>query len=206
MHPLRWLVLSAVLAVIVSGCGKSSSGVGQSSAPADGTAASPTATHADNSAADGPATAIHVFLEALRTGDDAKAAKMLTTTAREKMAALNRNVTPPASDTARFAVGEVEYINEDGARVACTWTDLDEQGQPKTDQAVWVLRHEEQGWRVAGVATPVFPGEEPLLLNFEDPEEMFRKQQWVRAEIQRRAEAASFQAQGDEKEEKSLRR
>ena len=34
----------------------------------------------------------------------------------------------------------------------------------------------------------VFPGEAPLLLNFEDPEDMFRKEQWVREEIRRRAE------------------
>ena len=48
------------------------------------------------------------FLEAVRTGNDEKAAKMLSTVARQKTAALNRNVTPPASDTARFAVGKVD--------------------------------------------------------------------------------------------------
>jgi hypothetical protein len=131
---------------------------------------------------------------------------MLSAAAREKTASLNRNVTPPASDTARFTVGKIDYVNDDGARVACTWTDFDEDGQPKTDEAIWVLRREQEGWRIVGVAAQVFPGEPPLLLNFEDPDDMFRKQQWVREEIRRRTEAASLQAHGDEKQEKPVRR
>ncbi len=158
---------------------------------------------------DGPAAAVQEFLEALRTGNDEKASKMLSTAARQKTAALNRNVTPPASDTARFTIGKVDYVNDDGARVASTWTDLDEEGKPKTDEAVWVLRREDKGWHVAGVAAQVFPGEPPLLLNFEDPQDMARKQQWVREEIRKRSEAGGLQAQGDEKrekQEKSIRR
>ena len=34
----------------------------------------------------------------------------------------------------------------------------------------------------------VFPGEPPVVLNFEDPEDMLRQQQWVREEIRRRME------------------
>jgi hypothetical protein len=54
----------------------------------------------------------------------------------------------------------------------------------------------------------VFPGEAPLLLNFEEPEDMIRKQQWVREEIRRRMEKeeAGFQARGEEKPEKPTRR
>ena len=103
-------------------------------------------------------------------------------------------------------MGKVDYINNDGARVACTWTDLDEEGQAKTDVAIWVLRCEEGKWRVAGVAAQVFPGEAPLLLNFEDPEDMFRKQQWVREEIRRRIESGDLQAKGSEKTENPIRR
>lgn len=200
MCKMHWFVMSALLAVLASGCGKSA-GTGQTSgAGSSGTVA--------NSSAQltGPAAAVHDFLDALRSGNDEKASKMLTPAAREKTAALNRNVTPPASDTARFAIGKVEYIGDDGARVASTWTDIDEQAQQKTDEAIWVLRREPEGWRVAGVAAEVFPGEPPLLLNFEDPADMLRKQQWVREEIRRRAEGGSLQAQDPEKQEKSLRR
>jgi len=207
MSKIHWLAMSAVLAVVVSGCGKPA-GTGQSSTSSGGGAAATSNAGVAQDAAqlEGPAAAAHEFLDALRTGNDEKAGKMLSTLAREKTASLNRNVTPPASDTARFAVGKVEYLGDDGARVACTWTDIDEEGQPKSDDAIWVLRREEEGWRVAGVAAQVFPGEPPLLLNFEDPEDMFRKQQWVREEIRRRIEAGGLQAQGGEKQEKSIRR
>jgi hypothetical protein len=222
---MHGLVTVAALAVIVSGCGKSP-GTGESSSAArdaakpatNAVAASDAQPGAENTAQnaaessaklDGPAAAIHEFLESLRTGNDQKASKMLSKAAREKTASLNRNVTPPASDTARFTVGKVDYVNDDGARVACTWTDLDEDGKPKTDEAIWVLRREDQAWHVAGVAAQVFPGEPPLLLNFEDPKDMAKKQQWVREEIRKRSEAGGLQAQGEEKQEKqekSIRR
>jgi hypothetical protein len=202
----HWLVASAVLAVLISGCGKSAGPGNSSRAPSGSNASGTNAVAETGRSSDSPAAAVGVFLEALRTGNDDTAAKMLSAVAREKTASLNRNVTPPASDTARFVVGKVDYINDDGARVACTWTDIDEDGQPKTDNAIWVLRREEEGWRVVGLAAQIFPGEAPLLLNFEDPEDMFRKQQWVREEIRRRIEADGLQAQGAENQEKSIRR
>jgi hypothetical protein len=207
-----WIGWFAVLALVVAGCGKSDGTGQQAGTPADRDGV-PSAAGGDPTAvakADGPTAAVGEFLEALRTGNDAKATRMLSATAREKTAAINRNLTPPASDTARFTIGKVEYVGDDGARVSCTWTDLDEEGQAKSDDAIWVVRREPEGWRIAGVAAQVFPGEPPLLLNFEDPEDMFRKQQWVREEIRRRAGGGSaggeMQAQGGENPEKSLRR
>jgi hypothetical protein len=198
MSRMRWLVISSILAVLVTGCGKSST------TPQVATDAG---TGSENGVKlDGPAAAAYEFLEALRTGNDERAAKMLSAAARDKAASLNRNVTPPASDTARFTVGKVDYVNDDGARVACTWTDIDDAGQPKTDQAIWALRREQQEWRIVGVAAQIFPGEPPLLLNFEDPDDMFRKQQWVREELRRRTETGGLQAQNAEKKEKPLRR
>jgi hypothetical protein len=119
---------------------------------------------------------------------------------------MSRSVTPPASDTAKFSIVKVDYVNDDGARVACTWTDLDADGAQRTDKAIWVLRRENEAWRIVGVAAQVFPDEEPLLLNFEDPQDMFRKQQWVREEIRRRMAAEDLQAHGREKEENPVRR
>jgi ketosteroid isomerase-like protein len=153
-----------------------------------------------------PAKAVYEFLEAVRTGNDAKATAMLTKVAREKALEADRTVRPAASDTARFQIGTVEYVAHDGARVATTWTDIDEDGEPQTDEALWVLRKEEDGWRVAGVAATVFDGEPPLLLNFEDPEEMLQKQQWVRDEVRRRAEQAAAQSRNQETQDISIRR
>jgi hypothetical protein len=206
MRKMQWLVMSALLAVLISGCGKSAAPDNSSAASNTTDGAVANAGSESEATGDAPTAAVREFLEALRTGNDERASKMLSTVARQKTAALNRNVTPPASDTARFAVGKVDYVNDDGARVACTWTDVDEQGQPKTDQAIWVLRREQEGWRVVGVAAEVFPGESPLLLNFEDPEDMFRKQQWVREEMRRRMEGGGSQPQTGEKQEKTIRR
>jgi hypothetical protein len=201
MVSTRWLIISATLAVLATGCGKSSTNESSQSGGA-------TSAVAQNGAkSDSPVATVNEFLEALRTGNDEKASQLLTAAAREKTASLNRNITPSASDTAKFAIGKVDYVNDDGARVACTWTDVDDAGQPQTDEAVWVLRREQQGWRILGVAAQMFPGEQPLMLNFEDPEDMQRKKQWVREEMRRRSESGGLQAQKDsEKTEKSIRR
>ena len=142
-----------------------------------------------------PESAVAKFLEAVRTGDDETAANMLTSRARKETTERKMEVAPPGSDTARFEVGEVEYVDQDGARVSSTWTDQDHTGQPRSDQIVWMVRREEEGWRIAGMAASVFPGKPPLLLNFEDPDEMIRKQQMLRGEIKRRVEEGNLQTQ-----------
>jgi hypothetical protein len=139
----------------------------------------------------GPDVAVYEFLEAVRTGDNEKSASMLTDLARERTAQMNLTVAPPGSDTASFKVGEVEVVSNELSRVACTWTDGDEDGKPKSNEIIWVLRREPQGWRIAGMATKIFEDELPLLLDFEDPEDMIRKQQLAEEEIERRARLAS---------------
>jgi len=204
------MALWIALLLIVAGCGKPA-GTGESSTTPQGSEAAATATNDRTDAvakAEGPAEAVAEFLEAMRTGNDEAAAQLLSAVARQKTAALNRNVTPPASDTAKFTVGKVDYVGSDGARVACTWTDFDTDGQQKTDEAIWVVRRESNGWRIAGVAQQMFRGEPPLLLNFEEPEDMVRKLQWAREETRRRMEKeeSGLQAQGGEKQENAIRR
>jgi hypothetical protein len=207
----HWMALFGALALGLSGCGKSGgSGGGQaSSADAAGEAAEA-----------GPATIVSQFLEAVRTGSDEKASQLLSPLARKKAAENNRCVTPPPSETARFEVGETEYILDDGniltaaspppnctgARVACAWTDLDENGKPRTEHALWVTRREAEGWRVVGVAATIFPGEPPLLLNFEDPEDMQKKQEWLRQQLAQREKQGSPAAQTSKNGEESFRR
>jgi len=40
-------------------------------------------------------------------------------------------------------------------------------------QVTWILRRQAEGWRIAGMATAV-ANEEPLLINFEDPDDLRR--------------------------------
>jgi len=151
---------------------------------------------------EGPDAAVHRFLTAVRAGDDAKASAMLTPVAREKTIEHEMVVAPPGSDTATFKVGEVEMIGDEGAHVASFWTDLDENGAPHTDTIIWMVRKEPQGWRIAGMATRVFEDQPAVIMNFEEPEDMFAKQREIEEEMSRRASrGASALAQSPEEEE-----
>lgn len=170
------LALSTLLGFC--GCGSSGEPVAADSQPAN--------TAASEGKSEGPDRAVFKFLKAVQTGDDQTAAEMLTEMARKKTEELEMVVAPPGSDTASFEVGQVEMIQEGGAYVSSTWTDLDEQGQPHSDQIVWVLRKEPEGWRIAGMVTKLFDNK--LVLNFEDPEDMIRKQQLAEQEMIRRSQ------------------
>lgn len=164
--------------------------------------ATPEATGADAASGNkvGPDVAVFEFLKAVQTGDDKKAADMLTKVAREKTAEMEMVVAPPGSETASFEVGQVELLEDRGAYVSSTWTDVGEDGQPHSDQIVWLVRNEPEGWRIAGMVTKLF--ESKLVLNFEDPQDMMRKQQQAEQEMMRRAQqqvqgAAVQQPAGD---------
>jgi hypothetical protein len=137
------------------------------------------------------------FLEAIRRGDDAAARGLLSVTARTKTEELGLSVAPPVEDTATYAIKGSEVVSEDGevVHVATTWTDTDPDGFQTTDNVVWVVRLDPEGWRVVGMAMRIFDDLPPLLLNFEDPEDMLAKQEMVAAELQRRATAPQAGAQ-----------
>ena len=200
-----WLFVIAA-ALLASGCGKTADPK-QTALGSDGDASQNVAATGEVQKpclkTDTPEAAVQVFLDAVRTGNDEQAAAMISSIARQKTAALTGNITPPASETAKFSIGKVEYIGADGARVASIWSDVDEEGQSHSDQAVWVLRKEAEGWRVAGVAAMVFPGEDPLIFNFEDPEDMRRKQQEVRSRLEHDAEAGAQENLQAEQKEKA---
>ncbi len=181
MERRNWLVIVAALMIVpLAGCGG---------------AESPAPTARAISAAT-PDKAVHQFLEAVRVGNDSTASQMLTKLAREKTAEMQLVVAPPGSETAKFSVGEVEFIGDAGAHVASTWTDIVEDGQPHTDTIVWILRKEPEGWRIAGMGTKLFDDAPPLLLNFEDPEDMIRKQRMAEEEMARRSQPAGGQVAG----------
>jgi hypothetical protein len=152
----------------------------------------------------GPDVAVFEFLKAVQSGDDKKAADMLTKTAREKTTEMEMVVAPPGSETASFEVGEVQLLEDKGAYVSSTWTDVDEDGQPHSDQIVWVVRNEPEGWRIAGMVTKLFDSK--LVLNFEDPQDMLRKQQLAEQEMMRRAQQQMQGAAGGQQPDNSQAR
>lgn len=137
--------------------------------------------------------AVVSFLDAIKRGDDAAASAMLTKVARAKTQELGLSVAPPVNPTATYAIRECETVGEAGdlVHVGTTWTDTDPDGFTSTDNVVWVVRLDPEGWRVVGMAMRIFDDLPPLLLNFEDPEDMLAKQELVAAELQKRAQTAA---------------
>ncbi|MFM7292918.1 MAG: hypothetical protein ACKOWG_11650 [Planctomycetia bacterium] len=153
--------------------------------------------NAAGSVATDPAKAtVAAFLEAIKRGDDAGALAMLTKVARAKTQELGISVAPPVASTATYSIRECELIkgSEDLVHVGTTWTDTDPDGFTTTENVVWAVRLDPEGWRVAGMATKIFDDMPPLLLNFEDPEDMIAKQEMVAQELQKRAQRATQQA------------
>jgi hypothetical protein len=136
--------------------------------------------------------AVTTFLEAIKRGDEQSAMAMLTEVARAKTQELGLSVAPPVKDTATYRVGDCETVGgtDDVVHVATTWTDTDAEGFTTTDNVIWVCRLDPEGWRVVGMAMRIFPDMPPLLLDFEDPEDMLAKQRLVAEEITRRAKLA----------------
>ncbi len=173
--------------------------------PEDTAKAAANDTSPERSEAELARDAARQFLEACRTGDGEKAEAMYTALARQKLAAEMPDVhpQPPASDTARFDVGEPQFLAEDGARVPCTWTDLDntdldnKEGKTRTDELTVMIRKEPEGWRIAGLAFDVFVGEDPVLFDFENPKETVQKLDLLKAEIERRKGKSGQLAQRD---------
>lgn len=133
--------------------------------------------------------AVKQFLEAMKRGDDKAARAMLSRVARAKCEEMGLSVVPPVSPGATYAIGESEVVSEDGeiVHVATTWSDTDADGFTSSEDVLWVVRLDPEGWRVVGLAMLIFQGEPPLLLNFEDPDDMLAKQEQVVTELQRRA-------------------
>ena len=184
---LRRRVYSLWAACLLTGCGLAALAL--------------TGCSGSNTAVAAPATepakaTVTAFLEAIKRGDDPGAQAMLTKVARAKTQELGISVAPPVTSTATYSIRECEVIpgTDDLVHVGTTWTDTDPDGFTTTENVVWAVRLDPEGWRVAGMATRIFDDMPPLLLNFEDPEDMIAKQEMVAQELQKRAQQAAQQA------------
>lgn len=199
----------AALVLLALGCSKSTDNGTTQATPAAATNLATNAVH--NTPSQDAKVVVTSFLEAIRKGDNDSATKLLTIVARQKAEETGRCVAPAANDSAKIEAEDPVYptAEHDIAHVPTKWVDLDETGKPRTDKATWVCRLEPEGWRVAGFAAYVFEGEDPLLLSFEDPDDMAKKQSWLKEEINRRAKQEaippssgenSFQAENNPKD------
>jgi len=148
-----------------------------------------------------PPMVVQAFLEASRSGQDDLALELLSNKAREATGREGLALDRAGKASMVYEVGGTEFPVDDkqAAYVTSVWRDpaeSEEQGGslsnpssepgivPTTTQRVeeatgesvkvtWILRRQVEGWRIAGMATAV-TGEEPLLINFEDPSDLRR--------------------------------
>ncbi|MBI1248090.1 hypothetical protein GC197_09640 [bacterium] len=186
-----WLLL---VAISILGCNQSNDTAPTANNGAD--SAQPTVEHLVvepvkdkvQKAAEDPKAVVELFLVSLREGDAHTTSRLLTDKARNETAKHDMVVRPPGSSTAKFVVGQTIYTTErkDICHVESNWTDVDDAGRRQTYEIVWILRKEAYGWAVAGMATELFSGEAPLVMNFEDPLDMLAQQQRAELELTRR--------------------
>lgn len=189
MQRIRWILLTAFSISIIAGCGDS---------PTPDRAASPLAEAPDGNAqmvknnnakrgsSNSPSEAVAQFYEALRSGQDSKIAALLTDKAREETANSGLDIQSQGSTRLEYELGEVQFVDDamQGAHVRSLWIDYLPDGERVGTEVIWVLRQQADGWRIAGMATQVIEGELPLLFNFEDPEDMLRKKEYVEQQYQ----------------------
>lgn len=214
MHKQSIAVVGMVMFVVLGGCQQNSTSTSRRQPAPSEQSPPPTVVSPSASDSSSPATVallpvpldatpdqvVAAFLEALRSGDEKRAAALLTDKARQETRRENLVVQPPGTPDAQFSVGDVKYVTEqkDGAHVTSIWTEKDEQGQPQTYEIIWILRRQpHNGWRIAGMATELVPGEPPLFLNFEDPKDMLSKWEQANQELaqQQRNSSTVRQAQ-----------
>jgi hypothetical protein len=191
------LSLFAVVTLIACslGCGQGESPPATGDRNATASARLPSSTTANAQRHGRPEQTVTAFLEALKVGDDVRATSLLTAKARQEMERANAAIKPPGSPTAEFKVTEVEFVgdSQDGAHVLSSWIDTNLNGNRQSYEIVWILRQDDGGWAIAGMATKVFDDQQPLILNFEDPVEAQQKRQAVDEEIARRQQEAPTQ-------------
>jgi hypothetical protein len=166
----RWM-LAATLGVtsLGLGCGKSSS---TTSKPSSGSSSSQLAKATDSkNEAPEAAEIVAQFLESVKKGDRDRVAGLLTDLAIESLDKAGIEVAPPGSPQATFELGETRYTDtdKDAAYVELAWTEPAEQGGvPVRSEALFALRKEPEGWRIAGMVLDNGPNQPPEIIDFEN--------------------------------------
>jgi hypothetical protein len=166
----RWM-LAATLGVtsLGLGCGQSGS---TASKPSSGGPSSQVAKAPEtNNEAPEAAEIVAQFLESVKKGDRDRVAGLLTDLAIESLDKAGIEVAPPGSPQATFELGETRYTDtdKDAAYVELAWTEPAEQGgAPVRSEALFALRKEPKGWRIAGMVLDNGPNQPPEIIDFEN--------------------------------------
>jgi hypothetical protein len=131
-----------------------------------------------------PDQVVTVFLNALRSGDSPTTESLLTAKARQELAKHSLSVDVQSAPNASYQIRTAEILaDQSGAHVKSVWTEKFDDGD-ETYEIVWALRRQQDGWRLAGMALQLIPGQPMQFLNFEDPADMLRKKEEAIAAMQ----------------------
>lgn len=191
-----WMAALSAAFLLVTGCGKSESPDSAADGGSSGNRVSGAVGSAASDQASSPTEVVARFYDALRDGDASRIAALLTDKAREETSKSGLAIRSPGSASLTYQIGEFEYVTpeKNGAHVKSVWTEADADGQQASTDVIWVMRKQPNGWKVAGMATPVEEGQLPLLFNFEDPENMLKNKELVERQQDAEQGAAVQQA------------
>ena len=186
---MRKFMLFAVAVSLVSVVGCSGSDVSEGGAVASGSSTTATGASQAVAASSGstPAKTVQTFLEAVRTGNANVATSCLTPLALEQIDKNGMDVTPPASETSKFTVGEVDIFEADKAFVDSVWIELDADGQPFNESLTWGLRLIDGQWRISGMAAGMGPNQQLEVIDFENPDQFVETEQQAPANSQQQS-------------------
>lgn len=142
-----------------------------------GSESNPSAAGGGPAPSDPVARTVYEFLDAIRIGDTQASSSRLTALALQRITENDMIFAPPASELARFKVGQVEMYDADKAFVKSTWTDIDADGVPTDEHMTWALKLTEGQWRISGMAAQLGPGQPPVLMDFENPGQLLNPPQ-----------------------------
>ena len=194
----RWITIT-LLAVSFSwaGCSKSPDEVAatQNTPAVPAADTTPEARQATNQPS--PTDVVSQFLDQVRRGgDDSMAGTLLTERARSELKRVGLPIDPFGAPDAKYTVTRSEMVpgQDTAALVHSVWSDPNEDGGSADSEVVWLLVQESAGWRISGMAIQTTPGEEPMLIDFEDGDEMLRQMANLLGPEAEEADAAATQA------------
>lgn len=209
MRRWSWMIAFSSAVCILPGCGDSQSATNQqgegNGGPQVASGQGATGTTATEAASELPAEVVARFYHALRDGDNGAIESLLSDKARDETAKSGLAIQSEASAALAYEIGETDFVTDqlDGAHVMSLWSEPGPDGSLVSTQVIWVLRRQQNGWKISGMATPIEEGQLPLLFNFENPEDMLQKKAYVESQMAASTDSTAAgddvrQAAGDE--------
>ena len=151
---------------------------------------------------------VEQFLHALSAGNTEIATAMLSEKARIENEKAGMGIDPPGSPTAKYTVSPDAWFDPDQpyAQVSSTWTDRDSRDVVQTYEIVWLLKKEKGDWKITGMGTKVFADQPPIVLNFENPQQMQLEREKAMKQVAERAQQNSSKRVAKQDEDDTLRR